>query len=94
MAERRDGDWFAVCIDLDIAVQGQSFVDVRQNLQQAIKLYVERVSELPEAEQARLLNRRSPWHIRAKFALLSLLIRVRKRDEYERQFTLPVHVPA
>jgi predicted RNase H-like HicB family nuclease len=73
LAEGRDGDWFAICIDLDIAVQGQSFPEVRDSLSEAIKLYLERVAELPEHERVRLLNRRSPWPIRAKFELNWLL---------------------
>ena len=40
-AEGRDGDWEAICLDLDIAVQGSSFEEVFRSLQEAISLYLE-----------------------------------------------------
>ena len=49
-------DWEAICLDLDIAVQGQSFDEVFNDLNEAIALYLESVRELPEAERARLMG--------------------------------------
>jgi hypothetical protein len=89
MAEGRNGEWFAVCIDLDIAVEGRSFLEVRQSLQQAMKLYLNRVAELPEEERQQLLARRSPWHVRAKFALSWLRAMLGKQDNRKCQFTVP-----
>jgi len=93
MAEGRNGNWYAVCIDLDIAVEGHSFAEVRGSLEQAINLYLARVSELPGVEQDALLNRRSPWRIRAKFALVWLFGKLLRGDGHQRYFTLPTHVP-
>ena len=75
MAEGRDGAWWAICIDLDISVQGETLAEVRDGLRTAIALYLERVSELPEPERAALLRRRSPWHLWAKFHLYRFLDR-------------------
>ena len=69
MAESRNGAWWAICIDLDISVQGESPAEVRNGLRTAIAMYLERVSELPEPERAALLRRRSPWYLWAKFYL-------------------------
>ena len=63
-AEGRQGKWEAICLDLDIAVQGKSFDEVQEALLDSIILYLERISELPEDEQKRLLYRRAPFSVR------------------------------
>jgi predicted RNase H-like HicB family nuclease len=60
-AEGRDGDWEAICLDLDIAVQGRSFEEVFSSLQEAISLYLESVADLPADEQEALLHRPAPF---------------------------------
>lgn len=68
-AAGRAGDWEAICIDLDIAVQGQSFDEARALLQRSIDLYVEEaVKEAPE-EAARLLARTAPLWVRTTWAM-------------------------
>ena len=47
----RQNSWEAICLDLDIAVQGDSFGDVSRKLREAISAYVEYVLKLPEADQ-------------------------------------------
>jgi predicted RNase H-like HicB family nuclease len=64
-----DGVWEAICIDLDIAVQGRSFAEVREFLQTAIESYVEQAKQERPEDAERLLNRRSPLHVRARYAL-------------------------
>jgi hypothetical protein len=59
-ASGRDGDWEAICLDLDIAVQGSSFDDVRRSLHEAVSLYLESVATLPEDQQGHLLHRTAP----------------------------------
>jgi predicted RNase H-like HicB family nuclease len=66
-AEGRDGQWEAVCLEFDIAVQGQSLEEVVQSLRSAIAAYLDYVGGLPEKEQARFLNRRVPWLLRLQF---------------------------
>jgi len=92
MAEGRDSRWWAICLDFDIAVQGESFTEVRDSLHQAIDMYLERVSELPEQERARLLRRRAPWYLRAKFHMVPLLAKLQGEDGgRRRQFVIPAH---
>lgn len=71
-AEGRDGTWEAICLDLDIAVQGRSFTDVYEGLHEAIVLYLESVESAPRAERARLLSRRAPLSVRLRFLGLAL----------------------
>jgi hypothetical protein len=67
---RRQGDrWEAICLDLDIAVEGRSFDEVRNLLEEAVSTYIE--DALAEAEPARsqLLARRVPFFVRFLWAL-------------------------
>ncbi len=66
-AEGRPGAWEAVCLDFDLAVQGESLEDVLGSLKKAIGMYLETVHELPEEERKRFLNRRAPLSLRLKF---------------------------
>lgn len=68
-AEERDGQWEALCLDLDIAVQSSTFEDLVVSMKEAIKLYVESVGDLPPEERARLLHRVAPLSVRLRFLL-------------------------
>ncbi len=90
-AEGRDGEWEAICLDLDIAVQGKSFEEVFQSLDEAVNLYLESTSGLPEVERARFLNRATPLSVRLKFLGYALrsLFDDRGKGDYRHQFTMP-----
>ena len=83
-AHGRGRGWQAICVDLDIAVDGASRQEVRASLATSIELYLETVADLPAEEQQRLLTRRSPWHVRAKLAALAWLHRTRRDDAWSR----------
>lgn len=86
-AEGRAGQWEAVCVDLDIAVQGESFQEVYDDLNKAIVMYMDRVADLPADEQRAFLNRRAPWRLRAGAVLLNLIAALcarRPRDGKDR----------
>jgi predicted RNase H-like HicB family nuclease len=91
-AEGRDGDWEAICLDLDIAVQGGSFEEVFTSLQEAISLYLESVADLPFDERDALLQRPAPLPIRFKFLTHTLrtVFANSDGDRQRHQFTLPV----
>jgi len=59
-AEGKADAWEAFCFDLDLAVQGTSFSDVYQKLNDQLELYTETVATLPIADQQRLLKRAAP----------------------------------
>ena len=87
------GDVEAICVDLDIAVQGTSLSEVRRELNQAIVSYVQdALAESPEIAEA-LLSRRSPWHVRAKLALLTKWARLRNRRNGRRGNATDFEIP-
>ena len=63
--------WEAICVDLNVAVCGDTRRKVRASLRTAVDLYLKTVATLPAAEQNRFLSRRTPWHTRAKLAILA-----------------------
>lgn len=87
----RNGLWEAVCLDLDLAVQGRSFEEVARLLKESIELHIEGVMDLPENERHALLHRPVPLVTRFKFALDAFLtaFRDRPRDGYRHQYTMP-----
>ena len=91
-AEGRDGDWEAICLDLDIAVQGGSFEEVFSSLQEAISLYLETVTDLPPQEQRALLHRPAPFPVRLKFLTHAVrgLFANSDGDRQRHQFTMPL----
>ena len=68
---RSDDEWEALCVDLDIAAQGETYDEAFDQLKGAIETYVEYVHALPEHEHLKFLTRRSPLSLRLKLALLS-----------------------
>jgi predicted RNase H-like HicB family nuclease len=91
-AEGRDGDWQAICLDLDIAVQGSTFQEVLDSLRAAIFLYVESVTDLAPQERQPLLPRPAPLSVRLKFLAMALrgLVAGNGGDKQRHQFTLPL----
>lgn len=90
-AEGRDGDWEAICLDLDIAVQGRSFEEVFGSLQEAISLYFEAVAELPANQRPALFHRPVPLPIRLRFLVHVIRGLFSAGDDRQRhQFTMPV----
>lgn len=71
---RGRGDrWEAMCIDLDIAVEGASRREVVGRLEDAITGYVQAAHAEAPDQAARLLNRRAPWRVRLEVSLGSAL---------------------
>ncbi|MDE0053439.1 MAG: hypothetical protein OXT64_04180 [Gammaproteobacteria bacterium] len=94
-ARECDGQWYAICTDLDIAADGASFKDAKASLATCIELYLEGIQETPTDEQQRLLNRKAPWHVCARMAVLSWWEGLRRHDSGFRGFVLqpPSPVP-
>ena len=91
-AEGCDGDWEAICLDLDVAVQGGSFEEVFASLQEAISLYLESVTDLPPEERRDLLHRPAPFPVRFKFLAHALRGLLADSDDHRQrhQFTMPL----
>src|SRR5690348_5076776 len=94
-ARGSDSVWQAICIDLDIAVQGRSLQETKDLLGEAIGSYVaDALKEDPETA-TRLLTRRAPFSVRARLAaqmfLYSIASQRRDGEEHSSQFELPCH---
>ena len=91
-AHGRDGDWEALCVDLDIAVQGRSFEEVRGLLNEAVATYAEDAcKERPEVAR-QLLRRKSPFWVRMQFfagVLIHRMLQSKSDREYRAGFDLP-----
>jgi predicted RNase H-like HicB family nuclease len=90
-AKGTDGDWEAICVDLDIAVDGHSLEDVKARLYDAVKLYAE--SAIAEGGEAArdLLNRKAPIWVRLQLVasfLAHLLSGRRDDDGYQAGFDM------
>jgi hypothetical protein len=75
--------WEAFCLDLDLAVQGHSFEEVRQSLGTAIEMYLERAMEAPEPTRSQLLNRKAPFFVRLMWGLRLLRSTIFGQREHE-----------
>lgn len=90
-AEGGKGEWEAICLDLDIAVQGASFEEVYRSLRTAISLYLETVETLPTSDRADLLDRPAPFSVRWRFLAQAARYALGTGPDgtYRHQFTLP-----
>ena len=80
-AEGRPGQFEAVCLDLDIAGQGPTLEAALDSLRGSVKLYLESLHELPEAERERFLHRRAPLGMRIKFLWHVVKMTFTNRDD-------------
>ena len=89
-AHGHEGAWEAICLDYDIAVAGRSFEEVKALLDLAIATYVEDAMKEDERTRRALLNRRAPFHVRARHVAGFLFAALRRRDhETQVGFSLP-----
>lgn len=86
--------WQAICVDLDIAVQGRSINEVKDSLRVCVEMYLSAVADTPVEDQHRLLNRRSPWYVRAKLASLAWVLWSGPAGMRAEEFRVPVHLTA
>jgi hypothetical protein len=78
-AERIDGKWEAICVDLDIATEGRDLDEVKHRLMAMCCDYVDHVLTLDPVNRHRLLHRRSPLGLRLKYEAIHLLLKLLHR---------------
>ncbi|MGA9826645.1 MAG: hypothetical protein WBQ53_17675 [Methylocystis sp.] len=94
-ARGRAGDWEAICVDFDIAVQGRSLNEVLARLESAVSDYVAAAREKAPATCARLLSRRTPTGVSLLRSLRVLLSAWRhKTNGGDTSASFPVACPA
>jgi len=75
--ERKSGHWQAFCIDLNLAVQGESQEEVVQKLHQQIHDYLRDIFEGEDRPYAaQLLNRKAPLSLRLRYYQLSMMCKL------------------
>ncbi|WFE73091.1 hypothetical protein P8S55_08330 [Halomonas sp. M1] len=86
LIEREGNVYVAHCLELGIAVQGDSVEDVKQRMDAAIGDYIARVVEIfqegdKQGAKDLLLHRKAPLSVRAKYHWLRLKALFRKRSQ-------------
>jgi hypothetical protein len=64
VAHEHEGQWEAICLDLDIAVQGRSLAEVTSSLSKAIASYVEDAQREPDGVRRALMSWAAPLSAR------------------------------
>lgn len=86
--------WEAICVDLDLAVQGESFDQVKALLDEAVHEYIESARHEPAETRDRLLNRKAPWWVAAGFTIRLITFNLFRGGGAEEQASFPVACPA
>ena len=74
-SSRDDKVWQALCLDLDLAVQGCSLDEAKERLREAVSEYVRSADEEPEPLRSQLLARKAPLSVRLAWGARILLSR-------------------
>ena len=93
-AHGRSGDWEGHCLDFDIAVQGRSFIEVQESLEEAIGQYVAAARDEDDETRSRLLNRRAPLRVSIAWTLRVLWSAWRNGAHDETSAQFPIACPA
>jgi len=95
-ARREANQWIAVCIDLGLAVQGDTCADVKARLEAQVNDYVREALTVDRAQAADLLRRKAPLRQRAEYYLICLWQAVfwRREPRARQAFEELVAVPA
>ena len=86
------GAWEAICVDLDISVQGASFDEVRALLDESVASYVEDAMKEDPKDARRLLNRRAPFWVQLRFAAV-FLAHIGSRGGKQRELRAGFDIP-
>ena len=86
--------WEAICVDLDVAVQGESLDEVKALLDRAVRNYIESAMVESSETRARLLNRSAPWWVTAGFTARLAAFNLFRGRGREEQASFPVGCPA
>ncbi len=73
--------WEAICLDFDISVQSSSMDAAKALLFEAISEYVRAATEANPANMQRLLDRRVPWYVTARYLIFFNLLALFRRHQ-------------
>jgi len=94
--EQKGDVWQAFCLDLNLAVQGNSFSEVRGKLHRQIESYLYDALEGEDKQYAdQLLNRRAPFYFWAKYFVYKTIYEAHVAKDGIRKFfneVMPMHI--
>lgn len=73
----QDGDWFTMCIDLNLYARGDSFDEARQKLHGFIKQYIKDALTKDSAFIGDLIPRKAPLHFILRYYFIWLVCTVK-----------------
>ena len=80
---QKNGRWYGVCIDLNLAVEAYSRQELEKKLEEVIQSYVEAVCDTDDKQSIpRLLNRRAPLSDWVTYYLISAAFLINNLKEY------------
>lgn len=92
LADRRDGQWQAFCLEFDLAAQAETFEEATRKLEAQIAEYVfDALAGEDSAHADQLFSRSAPLHLWARYYWYGLLKRLNLQDGFRRfKETLPL----
>lgn len=84
--------WEAICLNLDIAAQGESLEETKNLLFEMIAEYISLAEEMPAPERERMLNRSAPFLTRLGYHLGYFLASVFGRNNQRDRIGFLQHV--
>ena len=90
----KDGNWYGVCLDLNIAVQASTTAELRAKMNEAIESYLDSVLDTDDrASIPALLSRKAPWPDWLRYYWFRLLDLIRRfPDNFTFQEYIPFHL--
>lgn len=92
-AERKDGQWQAFSVEFGLAVQGDSFQDVRQKLHEQLEDYVREAHTIDAEFKEQLLARCAPLSVRVKYHFAAAMLWLRQASLPSRRQVFSERVP-
>ncbi len=71
--QEKDGSWFSICIDLNLAVQGDSVKEVKEKMHTVIHDYIDEALTEDVEYIGDLLPRRAPMSFILKYYVISVV---------------------
>ena len=94
VAFKKGDQWIGVCINFDLAVQGDSFADVKKRLDSQIKGYLIEALSVDKEHASYLLHREAPFRFKFLFWVLQFLdfIQVKCENKKDYETALPLQL--
>lgn len=85
-AERKGSQWEVICLDFDIAIQGDSLEEAMKEMDIALNDFLEYALTLPKEEARMLLRRRAPLSLRLYYSLRFALMALMQKNDNDTSF--------